>query len=170
MVILSCAMLLASVCGQVDVVLISTGRSALSLANGLVALAVNVGVDVALIPRYGITGAAIGWAAAIAVSNLVPLVQLTRIAHVHPFGTGTILACALSALGFGVIPLLVSMAFGRDATGSILAVLAGCAAFAAGSWHWRQQLRLSMIPRPRVCRRGFSPTVLPGRDSHPEVT
>ena len=44
MTILGAAMLLGSACGQVDVVLTSTGRSALSLANGIIALTVNVGV------------------------------------------------------------------------------------------------------------------------------
>src|SRR5207245_1336749 len=100
MVILGLTMLLATGCGQVDVVLTSTGRSALSLGNGLIAVAVNVCVDLALIPRYGITGAAIGWAVAIAASNLIPLAQLARIVRVHPFGTGTVLACSVCALSF----------------------------------------------------------------------
>ena len=76
MIILGLTMLLATACGQVDMVLITTGRSSWSLANGLVALVVNVGLDLLLIPRYGITGAAIGWAVAIVVTNLTPLAQL----------------------------------------------------------------------------------------------
>ena len=73
MIILGLTMLLSAACGQVDTVLITAGRSGWSLANGLMALIVNVGLDVLLIPRYGITGAAIGWSAAIVVSNLTPL-------------------------------------------------------------------------------------------------
>jgi O-antigen/teichoic acid export membrane protein len=64
-VILGLTMLLATGCGQVDMVLVTTGRSSWSLANGLLAVAVNVGLDLVLIPAYGITGAAIGWSAAI---------------------------------------------------------------------------------------------------------
>ena len=60
MVILGLTMLVATACGQVDMVLITTGRSSWSLANGLTAVFVNVGLDLLLIPRYGITGAAIG--------------------------------------------------------------------------------------------------------------
>ena len=63
MIILGLTMLVATACGQVDMVLITTGRSSWSLANGLMAVVVNVGLDLLLIPRYGITGAAIGWAA-----------------------------------------------------------------------------------------------------------
>jgi O-antigen/teichoic acid export membrane protein len=169
MVILGCSMLLASACGQVDVVLTSTGRSTLSLANGLVALAVNVGVDLALIPRYGIIGAAIGWAAAIVASNLIPLAQLARIIRIHPFGTATLLAGALTGVSFGVLPALVRAAFGGDAAVQIVAVLAGCAALAAGLWRWREKLQLSMMPRPGM-HHWFSPSAVPEAPSSPKIT
>ncbi len=128
MTILGAAMLLGSACGQVDVVLTSTGRSALSLANGIIALTVNVGVDLALIPRYGIMGAAIGWAASIAASNLIPLAQLARIIRLHPFGTATVTACAVTAVSFGAIPVLVRALLGDAAGAQVLAVVIGCAA------------------------------------------
>jgi O-antigen/teichoic acid export membrane protein len=161
-VILGCSMLVGIACGQVDVVLVCTGRSALSLANGLVAVAVNVGVDLVLIPRYGITGAAIGWGAAIVAANLIPLVELMRIVRVHPFGAGTLLACAMSALSFGVLPLFARSLFGGGPAPSIIAVAAGCATFAASLWWWREPLRLSMLrraPRPRA----WPPTPMPRR-------
>ena len=169
-IVLGAAALLASACGQVDVVLTSTGRSALSLANGLTALGVNVGVDLVLIPRYGIIGAAIGWAAAIVAANLIPLAQLAWIVRIHPFGRATITACALTALSFGVIPLLVRAFLGDGAAAQILAVAAGCAALGVGVWRGRNQLQLSMIPRPRFFRRGFAPRALRGGDGQPEIT
>lgn len=169
MVILGSSALLASACGQVDVVLTSTGRSTLSLANGLVALAVNVGVDLALIPRYGITGAAIGWAAAIVASNLIPLAQLARIMRVHPFGTSTLLAGALTGVSFGVIPALVRATFGDGPVTQIMAVAAGCVVLAAGLWRWRGRLQLSLMPRPRVPD-WFSSSPLPKSPSPPEIT
>ena len=84
MVILGLTMLVATACGQVNMVLITTGRSSWSLANGLTAVGVNVGLDVLLIPRYGITGAAIGWAAAIIVTNLVPAGPAGRLQAAAP--------------------------------------------------------------------------------------
>src|SRR6185437_16689161 len=78
MVILGLTMLLATACGQVDMVLVTTGRSSWSLLNGLLAVVVNVGLDLILIPRYGIAGAAAGWSAAIALTNLLPLAQINR--------------------------------------------------------------------------------------------
>lgn len=170
MILLGAAMLLASACGQVDVVLTSTGRSALSLANGLIALTVNVGVDLALIPRYGITGAAIGWAAAIAASNLIPLAQVAKIVRIHPFGAGTLIACALTGLSFGGLPVLVRFLLGGGTGAQLVAIAAGCVALAAGMWRWRERLQLSLIPRPRIGRGGFAPSALRGSRGQPEIT
>jgi O-antigen/teichoic acid export membrane protein len=153
MIILGCTMLLATACGQVDMVLITTGRSSWSLANGLMALVVNIGLDLLLIPSYGITGAAIGWAAAITVTNLTPLAQLAVAVRLHPFGRGTLLAVGLAAVSFGVIPLVVRAAFGSGAAASIGAVAAGCCVLAAGLWHFRRSLRLAALPGlPRLGR------------------
>ncbi len=77
------------------------------------AVVVNVGLDVLLIPQYGITGAAIGWAAAIIVTNLVPLAQLAVSVRLHPFGRGSFIAAGLAVLSFAVIPLAVRAGFGR---------------------------------------------------------
>jgi O-antigen/teichoic acid export membrane protein len=145
MVILAIAMLVGTGCGQVDMVLITTGRSTWSLWNGLSAMIVNVGADLLLIPRLGITGAAIGWAAAIAVTNLVPLVQVAVAARVHPFGPGTACACALTLLSFGVIPVAMRAVAGASAAASLGAAAVGCCVMAAGLWSMRGFLHLSVL-------------------------
>jgi O-antigen/teichoic acid export membrane protein len=160
MVILGGSMLLASACGNIDVLLISTGRSTLSLANGLIALTVNVGIDLALIPHYGITGAAIGWAAALLAANVIPLLQIRRMVHLHPFGKATFLACGLSATSFGLVPALVRVLLGDGAAALLVSVVAGAAVLAAGLWYWRDAFQLSLLPRVRLSRGGFSPTVV----------
>jgi O-antigen/teichoic acid export membrane protein len=146
MVILGLAMLVATGCGQVDIVLTTTGRTSWSLMNGLMAVVVNVGVDLALIPRYGITGAAIGWAAAIAITNLVPLTQVAKVVRVHPFGRGTLVAGLLTTLSFGVIPLALRWLGGDGLVISALAVVTGCAVLAAGLWRFREPLQLAVLP------------------------
>jgi O-antigen/teichoic acid export membrane protein len=146
MIILAVAMLVATGCGQVDMVLITTGRSSWSLINGLLAMAINIGVDLALIPRLGITGAAIGWAAAIAITNLVPLVQVAVAERVHPFGQGMAAACALSVVSFGAIPLGLRILAGPTAAVSIGAIALGCAVMALGLWRLHGALHLSAMP------------------------
>ena len=146
MVILGLTMLVATACGQVDMVLITTGRSSWSLANGLTAVFVNVGLDLLLIPRYGITGAAVGWAVAIIITNLVPLAQLAVSKRLNPFGSGTFIAIGLSVVSFAAIPLAFRAAFGPGAVASLSAVGAGCLVQAAGLWRFRDRLRLQALP------------------------
>jgi O-antigen/teichoic acid export membrane protein len=146
MVILGLTMLLATGCGQVDMVLVTTGRSSWSLINGLLAVTVNVGLDVLLIPRYGITGAAIGWAAAIALTNLMPLAQIAATARLHPVGRGTVIAVTLSAFSFGVLPVTARALAGPGAAASLTAIACGALVMAGGMWHFRQDLNLSVMP------------------------
>jgi hypothetical protein len=75
MVALPVAMLVGNAFGQVGVVLITSGRSSGNLANALLILVTNVGLDLLLIPRYGIAGAA--GAAAITISGVVPYAPRT---------------------------------------------------------------------------------------------
>jgi len=136
-VILGLTMLLQTACGQVDMVLVTAGRSSWSLANGL---------DVLLIPRYGITGAAIGWSAAIAVANLMPLVQLALTVRLHPFGRGTYIAAVLSALSFGALPVAARGLLGHGAIPSLAAIACGCAVMAVGLFRFRADLYLAAMP------------------------
>jgi O-antigen/teichoic acid export membrane protein len=146
MIILGLAMLVATGCGQVDMVLTTTGRTSWSLGNGLLAVAVNVSVDLALIPRYGIEGAAIGWAAAIAITNLLPLAQVAKVVRIHPFGRGTLTACALTALSFGALPLAIRRFAGDGLIASVAGVAAGCLVLLAGLWRFQQPLELGLLP------------------------
>jgi O-antigen/teichoic acid export membrane protein len=146
MIVLSLTMLLATACGQVDMVLITTGRSSWSLINGLLAVGVNVSLDLVLIPRYGITGAAIGWAVAIIVTNLMPMAQLASSIHLQPFGRGTLLAAALSAVSFCAVPLVLRSVIGGGLAGLALGVAAGSVVMAIGLWRFRGVLQLSTMP------------------------
>jgi len=146
MLILGLTMLLATACGQVDMVLITTGRSSWSLINGLLAVGVNVGLDLILIPRYGITGAAIGWAIAIIVTNLMPMAQLASSIHLQPFGRGTVLAAALSAVAFCAVPLGIRAVLGGGLASLAAGVFLGSVVFAIGLWRFRGVLRLSAMP------------------------
>jgi O-antigen/teichoic acid export membrane protein len=146
MLILGATMLLATACGQVDMVLITTGRSSWSLINGLLAVGVNVGLDLVLIPRYGITGAAIGWAIAIMVTNLMPMAQLASSIHLQPFGRGTIIAAGLSAVSFCAIPLAMRAVLGDGLKGLAAGVAAGILVQVVGLWRFSGVLQLSAMP------------------------
>lgn len=108
LLVMSCAVLFAMGCGMVDVTLNMAGKSSWNLANTILALVVNLTLDLLLIPRLGPTGAAIGWAAAIGTSNTVALSQIALSMGLHPFGRATTAAAASALFSFGAVPLLVS--------------------------------------------------------------
>ena len=157
LLILGVSALLSSACGQVDMVLITTGRSSWSLLNGLLAMVVNVSLDLLLIPSYGITGAAIAWAVAIGVANLMPLAQIARSVRLQPFGRGTLIACALCLASFGAVPLALRFLLGGGAAGVVVGVLAGCALIAPGLWRFRGVLQLSVMPGMSYLARKVKP-------------
>jgi len=146
-VVLAGAMLVATGCGMVDMVLAMAGRTSWNLVNVLVALGVTIGLDVLLIPRYGALGAAIGLACAMVANNLLPLIQVGRVAGLHPFGRGTRAAMLLSAGAFGVLPRAVTAVAGTGALGLSLAVLLAVPAFGAGVWLLRDRLALDAFTR-----------------------
>jgi O-antigen/teichoic acid export membrane protein len=132
-IVLACAMLVATGCGMVDMVLAMAGRTSWNLINVLIALVVTVGLDVLLIPRYGALGAAVGLACAMLANNLLPLVQVGRSLGLHPFGPGTRAAALLSVTCFGALP---------HVAGATPGLAIGVPAFLAGAWLLRDRLAL----------------------------
>ncbi len=159
--VLCLTMLVATTCGPVDSILLMAGRSSWSLYNTAAALAVNVGLDLVLIPRLGINGAALGWTAGILVANLVPLAQVHRSLGMHPFGDATLRVMVLAGLCFGVLPLLVRLALGATVPGLLVASVVATAAYAGLLLHSRRALELDALTaalrRPRGVRRTRRP-------------
>ncbi|WP_246607312.1 lipopolysaccharide biosynthesis protein [Paractinoplanes toevensis] len=137
-VVLAGAMLVATGCGMVDMVLAMAGRTSWNLANVLIALTVTIGLDLLLIPRFGALGAAAGLACAMVANNLLPLIQVGRAVGVHPFGRGTRAAALLSLACFGVLPFA-----------GLAGLLLSVPAFLAGVWLLRRRLALDAF-KPRT--------------------
>ena len=150
--VLAATMLIATACGSVDAVLLMAGRSDLTMINAWVALILNLGLNIWLIPTLGILGATLAWAAAILANNLVPLVQVRATLHVHPFGRITLLAALIPAVLFGVVPWVVTLAGGGLLTAlGTLAIT--CLVYVPVLWRLREPLGLTQLLR-RSRRRG----------------
>jgi O-antigen/teichoic acid export membrane protein len=140
-VILSLSMLLATACGSVDSVLLMAGRSWLSLRNNTIALAVNVALNLVLIPVDGIRGAAVAWSVAIVVRNVLPLVQVRSQLGLWPV-TRSAVAVALWALAcFGLVDLVVVWTE-RPLTAELVLLAAATLVYLAGIWSRRSMLGL----------------------------
>jgi O-antigen/teichoic acid export membrane protein len=70
--------------GPTQTALLMAGRSGLELLNNVVVLVINVGLNVLLIPRYGIYGAAVATAVAITTFNVIRVVQVWRTLRIFP--------------------------------------------------------------------------------------
>ena len=70
-------------CGHVVTMI---GRSDLVLKNSVHALVLNVLLNVALIPPYGMVGAGLAWGISIVIWNLIRLWQVYRVLSMQPFG------------------------------------------------------------------------------------
>lgn len=145
MIVLAGSMLVATACGMVDVMLSMAGRTTWNLANVCIALAVNVGLDLILIPRYGILGAAIGWAVAIVANNLIPLAQVGFSLRLHPFGPGLLSACTVAAVSFGGVPLIVLGAGGDRLPTLLLGAGIGGVVYLGSLWLFRDTLHLETL-------------------------
>jgi O-antigen/teichoic acid export membrane protein len=151
LVILTGAGLFASVCGPVDMVLLMGGASRWNLLNAAVAVATNVVGNILLVPRFGVTGAAIAWAASIVLSNALPLVQVHRKLGMHPFGSGTRHVALLATVAVGIPALLVRLVAGATIPAMIATLVLTAPLYGALIWRRRSLLH------PEALRAGLRP-------------
>jgi O-antigen/teichoic acid export membrane protein len=127
-VILAASMLLVMGVGPVDIMVAMAGRPWLNMLNIVIGLGLNVGIDLALIPHYGVFGAAIGWAVALFATNVLPLAEVVVILRMHPFGRATLAGMALS-VGCLLVPPGVAIAVGAPGWAQAVVLVAGCVAY-----------------------------------------
>jgi len=169
-VILALTMLLATASGPVDVMLLMAGRSGLSLMNNAAALAVNLTLNLLLIPQHGIVGAAIAWAAALITRNLLPLVQVRRVLGMSPMSTGLLWAAGSAVLSFAVLPLLSRAGLGTGLGAVCAGLVPGVALYAVLLWIGRHRLSLtafgSLLPGRAVATPSATSDAVPMRSLH----
>jgi O-antigen/teichoic acid export membrane protein len=152
LVVLGLAMLVATGCGLVDVVLAMAGKTFWTFANSTIALTIMVVADLLLIPAYGITGAAIGWAMAILFNNLVPLTQIGVKLRLHPFGRSTWMAALVAAATLGLVPGVLALE--HEPVGVLVAAFGvGLLVYCALVWRFRVLFSLDVL-RKTATRRG----------------
>jgi O-antigen/teichoic acid export membrane protein len=143
--IVSLGMLVNLATGNVLSVLLMAGKSSWNLLNASASLVINVGLNLVLIPKLGITGAAIAWAASIVFVNTAALLEMVFLLRIQPFGLGYWVAVGVSSACFGLAALAV-----RSSAGLRAPLLAG---FLAGAglvylfflWRFRRTLRLDIL-------------------------
>jgi O-antigen/teichoic acid export membrane protein len=85
LVILSAGQLVNAATGPVGYMIMMTGHPRLTLLNTLSLALVNVSLNLLLIPRLGIAGAAIAAASSAAAINILRLIEVYHLLNVHPY-------------------------------------------------------------------------------------
>lgn len=127
--ILSAAGLFNLGTGNVTILLLMAGNSTLNMLNAGGSLAVNIGLNLLLIPSWGMTGAAVAWAASIVVNNTAALLEVRHLLRLRPFGPGYWAVAAASVSCFGILGLLLRAALGNTATAFVLTCVIGGLAY-----------------------------------------
>ena len=122
--------LVNGVMGLTPYVIVMSGRSSLFFWDNLGAAGLNLGLSLLLIPRYGVTGAAVASLTSVAALQALLTVQAYVLEHVHPFEwalTKPFVAAAAAFVAERIalllrVPVLVSVA---------LTIVAGAVTYAA---------------------------------------
>jgi O-antigen/teichoic acid export membrane protein len=162
LVVLSAAMLVNLGTGNVTVVLLMGGKSWWNAANALGALVINVGLNVLLLPRIGILGSAIAWAASIVFDNVAAVIEVWLVLRLQPFGPGYGLVVAATTACFGVTGLAARALLGQTLPALIAATAVGVTVFGVIAYLARARLQLgelfaALVARRPVAARGRQP-------------
>ena len=85
LIILTVAQFVNCITGGIGFTLSMTGRQKLELINSIVLVVLNVILNVLLIPRYNVVGAAIATATSIILINMLRLVEVYKLYQIHPY-------------------------------------------------------------------------------------
>jgi O-antigen/teichoic acid export membrane protein len=123
--ILGLAMLVATGAGCNIVVLLMTGNSVANLTINAVSVVINISLNLILIPKIGLKGAAIAWAVTLAFSNITTGVLLWTKFRMQPFGRGFAIVGVASVATFGVIGLVSRALLGPHLAGALVSLAVG---------------------------------------------
>ena len=119
-----------------------SGASSWNLANAATSLALNLGLNFVLIPRYGASGAAIAWAASIVFNNLASVIEVAVLLGIEPFGGGYFLSSIGSLLCFGLVGSVARWQLGASLAALAVTIVIGGASYCLFLWRARRALEL----------------------------
>jgi O-antigen/teichoic acid export membrane protein len=142
--ILAISTMIGAAAGPVDMLLLMAGKSTWSLWNTGATLTANVALNLILIPRHGIVGAAIAWAISRLIANALPLAQVAGYLGLHPFGRGSLIAGAGALTIFGGLGLGTWLVDDQNVWLFLLYGIVAAALYAVFLRRFRHQLHLPL--------------------------
>lgn len=145
--VLSGAMALAAAAGTVQTILLMGGRSRWQLADKSVALVINIGLNVVLVPVWGIEGAAVAWAVTILVDTALVVHQVQRLMGVRPAGRPMATAAMLAIVMVGAPAVAARTLWGGSVTVMLVTTVVAGLAYILVSIPLRDRLGLVDLVR-----------------------
>lgn len=142
LIILSLGALTSLMAGNVDSVLMMSGRSGWMLANKTVVLAVNIVANFILVPRYGITGAAAAWAGSMFLDAALASIETRIFIGVRFDAPRVLYALLVAALSVVPTSLGALALLGNSTKACVAAGVATLVVLALWSWLDRRRLGL----------------------------
>jgi O-antigen/teichoic acid export membrane protein len=145
LMVLSFGILYSTSVGPVTAILLMGGKSSWNMFNTVVSLSLNLGLNLLLIPRLGINGAAIAWFVTIFVNNTLPLIEVRLMLGLAPFSATHTFVAATAAVLFGGLGLFTRLALGLSVPTFLGFGLVASGIYAAVVWRNRERLNLSAL-------------------------
>jgi O-antigen/teichoic acid export membrane protein len=142
--VLAGVMCISQLAGNVQTVLLMSGRSDLQLVNKAVAIMWLLAMNAALLPRLGLLGAAIAWGSAILVDTALAVLQVRRVVGLS-FRVPRLARLAATAVATFGVPMVVTRAFDSDTVTTIFVVGLGGTVYLVVLWSWRRALGIDEI-------------------------
>ena len=139
------AMLWAIATGPVTVVLLMAGESAWNLGNSLATIGSLIASGLLLIPRFGVTGAALSWMIAIIVQNGLPVWQVKAGLTMGIFHRSAIKTGAAALMCFGGVGAIAHAIGLKGVSGLSMCVVGGLFAYIWMVHHWSAELELRTL-------------------------
>jgi O-antigen/teichoic acid export membrane protein len=145
LVILSIGTMVTLAAGNIHSVLLMSGRSGLAAANKAAALGTNVVANLILVPRIGIVGAALAWAAAMLLDATLATVEVRRYIGVSPQIRAVAYPLLIACVTFGVPASIVRAIWGPTTVAMLFAVCLSVGPFVAWCMLDRDRLGLANL-------------------------
>jgi O-antigen/teichoic acid export membrane protein len=125
-VILAVGQLVRAATGPCGTLLNMSGKVAVNMADNVGVLALNIVLNLVLIPPYGIVGSAVAWSISLALVNLLRVWQVHSIVGVNPLSVESFkgLLAAIAAAAAGVAVLLAPWSWSVELVVGLVAICA----------------------------------------------
>lgn len=145
LLILSLGLMVVLLAGNIQSVLLMSGRSGLAAINKAVALAVDISLVFVLVPVMGIKGAAVAWAVSMIIDAGLAAYQVHRLVGLRVLEGGILLAAAVPLATFGLPGAVARVLTGDTVEGLVISVLVGGVLWAGAAFALRRHLELAGI-------------------------